>query len=198
MQINKLKREEKKIIFECLNAVLAGPFIPEETFPTLMGIGKSDLKNIISVWPDIDENDYTVEVAIKNSLTLLIIYPHNCEKIWNDYISASKEELDTILFRLSKKNIKANKSLKEIEGGTFVGEGKKLWDQFSEDEKEHHINNVWCLSCLKNTTIIRYEGAKDVDGGITIYGYCIKCFARVEKIIGIDQIPGKTMKIRDR
>jgi len=49
--------------------------------------------------------------------------------------------------------------------------------------QKKYLTNVWCPECKKNTTITSFQGAIDIDGGITIYGYCVECEGPIEKII---------------
>ena len=98
--INALPEKEKEILLECLRASLHGPFFPDWEFQTLFGIERSTLAIIESNWPNIDLNDQDTYLSIHNSLLNLWGYPHRQEEVWDQYISASVDEINKLLEKI--------------------------------------------------------------------------------------------------
>ncbi len=105
MPLINLSNDEKKVVFECLKAAAEGPFFPDREFHTLFGLERSEVAQILSDWPDIDDQDMKVRIAINNSMNNLIGYPHNCEKVWDDYISVSLLDVKKIFSKWRDENI---------------------------------------------------------------------------------------------
>lgn len=97
MGISHLSKDERNVVFECLLAASEGPFFPEWEFHTLFGIERARLKEILGSWPDIDESQEDVQLAIQNSMGNLVGYPHGKDGDWSKYISASPQEVLAIL-----------------------------------------------------------------------------------------------------
>lgn len=98
--INNLTDHDKKIIFECLEASVRGPFFPDWEFSTLMGLEKRDFIKIIELWPEIEGNQENIRAAIINSIVNLLGYPHGCESIWDQFISVDKKTLEGLYQRI--------------------------------------------------------------------------------------------------
>jgi hypothetical protein len=52
MPLIDLENKEKEIVYECLKAVVYGPFIPDYGFHSLFGIEREDVKLILNMWPN--------------------------------------------------------------------------------------------------------------------------------------------------
>ena len=92
-----LTEEEKRVLFECLNASVKGPFFPDEEFQTLFGLERAEAENVLKDWPDLNifADDIAV-LAINNALVNLVGYPHHKDDIWDEWISLSKSEVDQL------------------------------------------------------------------------------------------------------
>ncbi|HWH57194.1 MAG TPA: hypothetical protein VN682_06160 [Terriglobales bacterium] len=89
--------EERDVIRQCLNAAVEGPFFPDWEFGTLFGLERNEVRRILQSWPEIDENDHVVVVAINNSFNNLLGYPlSNEHEIWPKFISVDRMELARI------------------------------------------------------------------------------------------------------
>ncbi|WP_133719248.1 hypothetical protein [Methylocaldum gracile] len=99
MPINRLKENEKDVVYQCLVAALKGPFFPEWEFHTLFGIDRNTLAKIVEAWPYVDDTEEDVALAINNSMGNLAGYPHGKEGEWKKYISVSPDEVISILLR---------------------------------------------------------------------------------------------------
>jgi hypothetical protein len=97
--INRLKKNEQDVVYQCLVAALKGPFFPDWEFQTLFGIERSTLSKIVDAWPQVDDTEEDVALAINNSMGNLVGYPHGKEKEWQKYISVSPDEVISILQR---------------------------------------------------------------------------------------------------
>jgi hypothetical protein len=104
MKLSQLSSKERKVIYECIKAVAEGPFFPDWEFQTLFGIERKELKSFVSSWPNIDDSDEAVILAINNSMANLVGYPHGKEREWRKYISVSPNEVSAILLEWKSKD----------------------------------------------------------------------------------------------
>jgi hypothetical protein len=96
MALQDLTSDEQKIVLDCLNASVEGPFFPDWEFSTLFGLSQEEVRSVIQKWPVDDTSDETAALAINNTLNNLLGYPHQENEAWRQYISASQEEVYTI------------------------------------------------------------------------------------------------------
>ena len=94
MPLAQLTDDERALVFECLKCVAAGNVILHDwEFQTIMGIEVKDFLKVVAKWPDVDEAEETVFLAINNSLNNLLGYPHGKHSKWSEYVSASQSEV---------------------------------------------------------------------------------------------------------
>jgi len=74
MSLQALNDKEKRVVFECLRAAVAGPFFPDWEFHTLFGLHRHEVAQIVAAIPDIDDSDEQVSLAINNSIANLLGY----------------------------------------------------------------------------------------------------------------------------
>jgi hypothetical protein len=86
-------KSHHKIIRECLNAAVNGPFFPDWEFATLFGLAREEIKQILNQWPDVDINNGLIKTAINSSFNNLTGYPINEEEKWPEFISVSRKKL---------------------------------------------------------------------------------------------------------
>jgi hypothetical protein len=96
MPLRDLNFQELEIVKDCLLAAVEGPFFPDWEFHTLFGLERVKLKSILQSWPDLDESDEAVVLAINNSFNNLLGYPHGMLDNWSDYIRVDSRELARI------------------------------------------------------------------------------------------------------
>ena len=89
MNLERLEPSERDLIGQCLRASATGPFFPDWEFSTLFGLERIELCAIADVWPGVGNRELT-ELAINNSLNNLVGYPHGCDGIWSQWISAKR------------------------------------------------------------------------------------------------------------
>ena len=94
--LHQLSESERDTIGECLRAVVEGPFIPEEEFHTIFGLERHEVASVLKAWPNVDESDEVVRIAINNSLNNLLGYPHGMDDEWPKWIGVSMQELNAI------------------------------------------------------------------------------------------------------
>lgn len=85
------------IIRECLRAAVEGPFFPDWEFSILFGLEREKVRIIYEAWPEQTVDGASFKRAIINTLNNLLGYPHGEEQAWSEYISASPQEVCTIL-----------------------------------------------------------------------------------------------------
>jgi len=104
MSLADLDERERGIVHECLRAAVEGPFFPEREFSIIFGLTRSELKEILSAWPELDESDENVVRAINNSMNNLLGYPLREKMVaWPEFISISRPELAPIFFKWKEK-----------------------------------------------------------------------------------------------
>ena len=99
MSLKDLTEREKEIILECLKASINGPFFPESEFHTIFGVYPKEVKEVISNWPNVDEDEIAVRLSINNAMNNLLGYPDNCGKYWSEFITVSKKEIGRIFVK---------------------------------------------------------------------------------------------------
>jgi hypothetical protein len=80
-----------------LRAAVEGPFFPEWEFGTIFGLSRDEVRQVLSSWPDLNESEERVMVAINNSFNNLLGYPaRNKHELWPKFISVTHIELARI------------------------------------------------------------------------------------------------------
>jgi len=68
-----LSAEELAVVRECLKCIAEGSAIPHDwEFQTLFGIEPSDVQAVLSEWPQVDDSEQRVYLAINNSMNSLL------------------------------------------------------------------------------------------------------------------------------
>ena len=179
MNFNQLSESEKKVVVECVNAVVYGPFIPTDLFHTLMGVERNAFINFANNWNGVNIKTEKEDNNIYMALLQLLEYPHGQEHVWSDYISQSINFVAEIFYKLTGVNIKEKEKWDGIIKGYLTAEAQKLWDKIDKKKRAHILTNVWCHHCNNATTITNYEGGVDSLNRISIYGKCVVCFNHV-------------------
>jgi hypothetical protein len=91
--------EDRRIIAECLAASVEGPFFSEWEFSSLFGMDRRDVVRVKMRWPNVDNVDEKVALAVNNALGNLVGYPHGEEKQWSQFISVTPERVLEVLKR---------------------------------------------------------------------------------------------------
>ena len=67
---------DREILGRCLKVAAAGRIFEDPEFHALFGLHRSEVGTISVNWPDVDETDPDVDLAVNNTLTNLLGYPH--------------------------------------------------------------------------------------------------------------------------
>jgi hypothetical protein len=97
MAWTELDERERAVVRECLRAAVDGPFFPEWEFATIFGLGRNEVRKVLESWPQLDESDENVAIAINNTLNNFLGYPLGEDQAaWPQFISVSRAELMAI------------------------------------------------------------------------------------------------------
>ncbi len=96
MSLANLSQDDRDVVRECLRAAVEGPFFPDWEFQTLFGLDRSEVRTVLGAWPNLDESNDSVRLAINNSFANLLGYPHGCESQWSQFISVSGRDVSRI------------------------------------------------------------------------------------------------------
>jgi hypothetical protein len=91
--------EDRRIIAEALKAAVEGPFFPDEEFHSIFGLERAEVAEVSRSWPNVDEADDRVGIAVNNTLVNLTGYPHKKEKDWDRFLSVPESWLLEVLGR---------------------------------------------------------------------------------------------------
>jgi hypothetical protein len=98
MSLADLDPQEREVIFACLKCVADGQVIKHDwEFQTVFGIEVEDLLTVVRSWPNVDEKDEVVELAINNSMVNLLGYPHGWHAKWDSCMSFPLSEISRVL-----------------------------------------------------------------------------------------------------
>jgi hypothetical protein len=64
----------------------------------------------------------------------------------------------------------------------FTGKAKEFWDNMPMAAKTMVLNNVWCVKCVKVTTIVHYSGSIK-KGDLVLKGKCQRCCGDVARVV---------------
>jgi hypothetical protein len=97
MHLADLTEEDRQVIFACLKCVASGSVIPHDSeFQTIFGIEVSELTTIVEAWPNVDDSNDVVNLAINNSMVNLLGYPHGRDHEWEKYMPILLSEIARI------------------------------------------------------------------------------------------------------
>ena len=73
MPLADLTAAERAVIYDCLKCVASGKVIAHDwEFESLFGIEPRQLQAVVDSWPNVDDTDEVVALAINNSLNSLL------------------------------------------------------------------------------------------------------------------------------
>lgn len=92
MPLIDLTEKEKAVIFDCLRCVASGKVILHDAeFHALFGMEVPEFLAVVDKWPNVDDSEESVFLAINNAMNNLLGYPHGQDL--NDHIRASKPDI---------------------------------------------------------------------------------------------------------
>lgn len=95
---SRLGDPQKKIVRECLVAILEGPFIPEWELHARVGLDREGLRSIIEKWPELDdaEQNSPAHLAINNCMNEVCHDIRFSVHEWKNWFTASRETIQSI------------------------------------------------------------------------------------------------------
>lgn len=83
--------------FEWVRGAAGDVILHDWEFELVMGIDVPTLRAVLKRWPNVDETDPDVSLAVNNSLNNLLGYPHASQECWSERIPVSREEVRRVL-----------------------------------------------------------------------------------------------------
>jgi len=99
MALARMSASDRRIIFECLNASVRGPFFSDRDLSVLFGLSRQELLEIAARFPRIDDRDRDVRRAIGHSLLDLRACAHDKTDEWDKWISVSPQTVKRVAGR---------------------------------------------------------------------------------------------------
>ncbi|WP_280685539.1 hypothetical protein [Kitasatospora sp. MAA19] len=93
-----MTEQELRIIKECLDAAVNGPFFEDWEFHTLMGFTREEIAAVEASWPSPPTLDLEDD-AVNNVLGNLLGYPHGVESRWHKYLTPTREQVAQVRAR---------------------------------------------------------------------------------------------------
>jgi len=102
MALSALTEEEADVVRRCVRAAAEGPFFPDLEFHTLFGLERAEVAAVAARWPQLDDKEEDVRLAINNTLNNLLGYPHDRPEAFRELIGAPWEEVQRIFSKWRK------------------------------------------------------------------------------------------------
>jgi len=61
---------------------------------------RNEVRAVADAWPNVDQTNANVVLAVNNSLNNLLGYPHGQDFVWSQWISVERSRLDELIRRL--------------------------------------------------------------------------------------------------
>ncbi len=197
MPLKNLTKEEKQIVFECLQAVAYTQFIDDATFHTLMGIHRETLVQVIKNWGNLDESSVDVDLAINNSMNSLNCLAPDEHEVWSKYISVTRDEVERVFYKWLGEPVPPPETWDGVICGAISKRSRDIWNNIDEKIQNEFLTSVWCANCEEQTTITTFEGyISRFTEHLTLSGRCVKCFHNIELRITPDNI--KNIRIKNK
>ena len=114
MKLENLTEEETSVVKACMDCVAGGKVILHDfEFQTVMGVDVDEFLAIVNAWPDIDEKNENIRMAINNSINNLLGYHHGMRKRWHEVMPISLEEISRVFRKW--KGVSVNSYFKGME-----------------------------------------------------------------------------------
>jgi hypothetical protein len=97
MPLANLTDSEKAVIHACLECVVSGEIILHNwEFHPIMGISVEELQTVLDAWPDVNDSEDVVYLAINNSMNNLLRFPHGHHERWLEFLVFTRQEVDRV------------------------------------------------------------------------------------------------------
>jgi len=100
MPLTDLNAAELDVVQERLRAAVDGPLFPDWELHGLFGLERAEVRKVLQSWPELNEADDTVAIAINDSFNNLLGYPvPNKKELWPKFLSVKRGEVARIFDR---------------------------------------------------------------------------------------------------
>jgi len=103
MAFSSLNKTEKETVHQCLEVILNGGYIDDWEFSTRLGFDRESLKQILSLWPQLDDSaDGLVRLAINNCMNEVC---HGIDILpvdWKTRFTVSRDDVKATYFKWAK------------------------------------------------------------------------------------------------
>ncbi|MBZ9749495.1 hypothetical protein K7W42_01330 [Deinococcus sp. HMF7604] len=93
MAHEQLSPEDRQLIKGCLEAIASEVFIDADEFETVSGASWEDLQALRAAYPEVDDDDQGVELALHGAMLNLLFYPHRQEARWHEFVPGSLHDV---------------------------------------------------------------------------------------------------------
>jgi len=97
--VEGLSALDEHVVRGALRATADGPFFPDWEFPTLFGLEREEVREVLADWPRSADPDLQFN-AVNNAMNNLLGYPHGQDGAWDEYLSVDREQLGEMLWRI--------------------------------------------------------------------------------------------------
>ncbi|MEV7358070.1 hypothetical protein [Kitasatospora sp. NPDC091276] len=91
--IERMTEQELRIIEQCLDAAVNGPFFEDWEFHTLMGVTRDEIAAVAASWPSPPTAPDGEDDVVHSVLNNLLGYPHGVEARWHEYLTPTREQV---------------------------------------------------------------------------------------------------------
>src|SRR6266478_180229 len=99
MVIERLSSDDQESILQCMRAIADGPYVENWEIHTRLGITRETLKQVISLWPDIEDDPGDREncsvgfLAINNCMNEVCNGIRIPQEEWGDWFTRARSEV---------------------------------------------------------------------------------------------------------
>jgi hypothetical protein len=104
MAFRDLSPSEKETVLHCMKVIADGPEIEDWEFQTRLGLDRSKLRRIISLWPNFDDNSEHSDdfLAINNCLNEVCHGVNISAADWPKWFTRQKDEVKQTYYKWLK------------------------------------------------------------------------------------------------
>ena len=98
MTFERLSEKDKRIVRECMNAIVDGPFLDDFEFETRIGVDREEMRRILRTYPDLeDDNDESpTAICINNSLNEVSYGLPFSDDEWSAWFTVTRSEIQEV------------------------------------------------------------------------------------------------------
>ncbi|WP_148234968.1 hypothetical protein [Deinococcus maricopensis] len=93
MAHERLSPEDRQLIKGCLNAIASEVFIDAEEFEAVSGASWEALRAVRAAYPEVDDDEQGVEIALHGAMLSLLFYPHRQEARWHEFVPGTAHDV---------------------------------------------------------------------------------------------------------